>query len=193
LNEPLVKHGIEIRNGTISCPECRSALMAAQPTCPRCDWVNILASEDALERRRAREVELEELIQKAKANGDWTELPPDAISKAAASIILTTAIGVANREVEREIEILSAECAYGMNLFRDVFAAVRDIVGGRSVATQKVLRDARKTCLAELKREALMVGADAVIAVDLDYSEFSGGQKGGMLFLVASGTAVKLK
>ena len=79
-----------------------------------------------------------------------------------------------------------------MNIFRDFFASVSDIFGGRSGATQKVLRDARRTVLAELKREALTVGADAVIGVDLDYSEFSGKMKS-MLFLVASGTAVKLK
>ena len=63
----------------------------------------------------------------------------------------------------------------------------------RSAASQKVLRDARKTALAELRREALMVGADAVIAIDLDYQELSGGGKSGMLMIVASGTAVRLK
>ena len=78
-----------------------------------------------------------------------------------------------------------------MNVFRDMFASVRDFFGGRSEATQKVLKDARTTCLSELQKEAFECGADAVIAVDLDYSEFSGGGKS-MLFLLASGTAVKL-
>ena len=63
--------------------------------------------------------------------------------------------------------------------------------GGQS--TQMVLRDARLTALKELRREALMVGADAVIAMDLDYQELSGGGKGGMLMIVASGTAVAVK
>ena len=67
-----------------------------------------------------------------------------------------------------------------------------DVFGGRSEAVQGTLRRARQTCLTELKKEAAAIGADAVIAVDLDYSEFSGGGKS-MLFLVASGTAVKLK
>lgn len=89
------------------------------------------------------------------------------------------------------IEIITAECAFGMNVFRDFFATVTDIVGGRSGSTQKVLQDARKTCLNELRREAARLGADGVIAVKLDYSEFSGAGKS-MLFLVASGTAVKL-
>jgi uncharacterized protein YbjQ (UPF0145 family) len=105
---------------------------------------------------------------------------------------VTTAFTVAGAEVEMELDIVTAECAFGMNVFRDMFAGMRDIVGGRSEATQKVLRDARKTCLAELKKEAAAVGADAVIGVDLDYSELSGSGKS-MLFLVASGTAVKLK
>lgn len=70
-----------------------------------------------------------------------------------------------------------------------MFAGVRDVFGGRSSATQKILRDARITCLQELKNEANNLGANAVIATRLDYSEFSGGGKS-MLFLVASGTAV---
>jgi uncharacterized protein YbjQ (UPF0145 family) len=105
---------------------------------------------------------------------------------------VTTAYSIAGAEVETELDIVTAECAFGMNIFRDMFAGIRDIVGGRSEATQKVLRDARKTCLAELKKEAASVGAAAVIGVDLDYSELSGSGKS-MLFLVASGTAVKLK
>ena len=105
---------------------------------------------------------------------------------------LTTSIQFAKYEVEDELGIVTAECVFGMNLFRDMFAAVRDIVGGRSSASQKVLRDLRDTCLTELKQEAFDLGADGVLAVDLDYQEFSGQGKG-MLFLVASGTAVKFK
>jgi uncharacterized protein YbjQ (UPF0145 family) len=107
-------------------------------------------------------------------------------------IILTTENNPQDLFVEERIEIITAECVYGMNIFRDLFARARDIVGGRSVASQKILRDARKICLSELKIEAHSLGADAVIGVDLDYSEFSGSGKS-MLFIVASGTAVKLK
>jgi len=84
---------------------------------------------------------------------------------------------------------VTAECAFGMNLFRDLFAGVRDIFGGRSGATQKVLRDSRKKVLEELRIEARELGANAVIGVSLSYSEFSGQGKS-MLFIVASGTAV---
>lgn len=105
-------------------------------------------------------------------------------------IILTTETNP-NIKIEKRIEIITAECAFGMNIFKDIFAGVRDIVGGRSKGTQDILRDARKTVLKELRKEAYLVGANAVIAVDLDYSEFSGGGKS-MLFVVASGTAVEV-
>jgi len=95
------------------------------------------------------------------------------------------------RVVER-MEVITAECVFGMNLFRDFFASITDILGGRSSASQKVLRDARRTCLTELRREALIAGANAIVAVDLDYNEISGDGKN-MLFLVASGTAVRVE
>jgi uncharacterized protein YbjQ (UPF0145 family) len=108
------------------------------------------------------------------------------------NIILTTENNPQDLLVEERIEIITAECVFGMNLFRDFFAGIRDVFGGRSGASQKVLRDARKACLSELKIEAHLLGANAVIGVALSYSEFSGQGKS-MLFLVASGTAVKLK
>jgi len=108
------------------------------------------------------------------------------------NIILTTENSPQDLHVEERLEIITAECVYGMNLFRDFFADVRNIFGGRSRASQKVLKDARRKCLSELKNEAEALGADAVIGVALDYNEFSGGNNA-MLFLVASGTAVRLK
>ncbi len=78
-----------------------------------------------------------------------------------------------------------------MNVFKDFFTGVRDFFGGRSNTAQEVLRGARKTVLSELKKEAALVGANTVIAVDLDYSEISGAGKS-MLFVVATGTAVKI-
>ena len=105
---------------------------------------------------------------------------------------ISTGFSFVNHKIEDELGIVTAECVFGMNIFRDLFSGVRDIVGGRSKASQKVLRDARNTCLEELKNEALELGADGVMGVDLDYSEISGAGKS-MLFLVASGTAVKFK
>ena len=103
------------------------------------------------------------------------------------AIVLTTETAP-NLNITRRIEIVTAECAFGMNIFKDLFAGIRDIVGGRSEAVQKTMRDSRRTALYELKKEAHMVGANAVVGVDLDYMEMS--TAGSMVLLVASGTAV---
>jgi uncharacterized protein YbjQ (UPF0145 family) len=107
------------------------------------------------------------------------------------SVTLTTAPYLEGYRVDETVEIITAECAYGMNIFSDLFTSLTDKFGGRSLTIQGTLRNARRVCLEELRREAHSIGADAVIAVDLDYSEFSGQGKS-MLFLVASGTAVKV-
>jgi uncharacterized protein YbjQ (UPF0145 family) len=133
------------------------------------------------------------MIKQAEEIGDWSDVPIEIIREKSANMILTTSFTITGREIDREIEIISAECVYGMNIFRDVFNSFRDFFGGRSGASQKVLRDAKNVALSELKREALMVFADGVIGVNLAYSELSGGGKNGMLMIVASGTAVKLK
>ena len=107
-------------------------------------------------------------------------------------IVLTTADSVPRREITEVVEIVSAEVAVGMNIFKDILSAVRDVVGGRAGAVQGTLRDLRGQALEELRQEASRVGADAVVGLDLDYSEFSGGGRS-MLFIVANGTAVRLK
>lgn len=134
------------------------------------------------------EKEIQELID----NKQYDELPTDVIDEIAKDLILTTEFSMPEYRITQRLEIITAECVFGMNMFRDMFASIRDIVGGRSSASQKVLRDARRTCLTELRREALISGADAVIGVDLDYSEISGDGKS-MLMVVASGTAVKIQ
>lgn len=106
------------------------------------------------------------------------------------AVILTTETAP-NLPIKERIEIVTAECAFGMNIFKDLFAGVRDIVGGRSEAVQNTMRDARRTALYELKKEAHAVGANAVVGVDLDYVELSAA--GSMVMLVASGTAVLLE
>lgn len=106
------------------------------------------------------------------------------------AVLLTTETAP-NLNITKRIEIVTAECAFGMNIFKDLFAGVRDIFGGRSEAVQQTMRDARKTALYELKREAHLVGANAVVGVDLDYVELSTG--GSMVMLVASGTAVVIE
>ena len=133
------------------------------------------------------EKEIQELID----NQQYDELPTEVIDELAKDLVVTTESVLSGYTVDERIEVISAECVFGMNLFKDFFAGIRDIFGGRSKASQKVLRDARQTCLTELRREALIVGANAIIAVDLDYSEISGDGKS-MLFLVTTGTACRV-
>lgn len=113
-----------------------------------------------------------------------------AIDEAVARIILTTETAH-NLPVAERLDIVTAEVVIGMHLFKDIAGAFRDVFGGRSATMQQGLREARQTALTELRKEAHAVGADAVVGIDLDYSEISGGGKS-MLFLVASGTAVRL-
>ena len=81
----------------------------------------------------------------------------------AARIVLTTTATVPNREVKEVVNIISAEVAVGMNIFKDMFSAVRDVVGGRAGSVQDTLRDLRNQALEELREEAARVGADAVV------------------------------
>lgn len=116
-----------------------------------------------------------------------------ALDAAAKSIILTTGFDVPGREVGSIIDILGSEAAISTNLFKDIANEVRDAFGGRSGAVQDTLRQARAYCFAELKREAYLAGADAIIGVRLNYSEASTrGTGGGILVVAATGTAVTL-
>lgn len=85
--------------------------------------------------------------------------------------------------------LVTGEAILGANLFRDIFAGIRDIVGGRSAAYEKELRQAKEIALAEMSEFAAQLGANAVVAVALDYEEISPGG-GTMLMVSASGTAV---
>jgi uncharacterized protein YbjQ (UPF0145 family) len=111
------------------------------------------------------------------------------IEKLKEKVLLTTETVVNDYIIEKRIDIITAECAFGMNLLADFFTGLSDVFGGRSQTTQNTLREARETVLQELRLEALNMGANAVIGTNLSYSEFSGHGKS-MLFLVASGTAV---
>ncbi len=103
------------------------------------------------------------------------------------SVHLSTTDSVAGFEVDETLGIVTAEWVGGVNLFRDFFAGVRDIVGGRSDSLESALREGREICLDELREEANALGAHAVVGVKFDYSPF-----GKMLLLAASGTAVRL-
>jgi uncharacterized protein YbjQ (UPF0145 family) len=105
-------------------------------------------------------------------------------------MIITTTPSVEGRTVQEYVGIVTGEAILGANIFKDLFAGIRDIVGGRAGAYEQELRKARTIALEELAAAASQVGADAVIGVDLDYETV--GQGGSMLMVTASGTAVRL-
>ena len=100
----------------------------------------------------------------------------------------TTTNNVEGRPVQEYLGIVTGEVIVGANLFRDLFASITDIVGGRSGKYEDVLARARKEAIAEMEAEAARLGGTAVVGVDLDYEVL--GQNGSMLMVSASGTAV---
>jgi uncharacterized protein YbjQ (UPF0145 family) len=105
-------------------------------------------------------------------------------------MILTTTASVDGRPVRTYLGLVTGEAILGANLFRDLFAGIRDIVGGRSAAYEKELARARQVALDEMSDRARQLGADAIVGIDLDYEVL--GAQAGMLMVSASGTAVKL-
>src|SRR5829696_5883175 len=107
-------------------------------------------------------------------------------------MIVSTTTALEGTPVSEYVGVVTGEAVLGANAFRDLFAGLRDIVGGRSAGYERSLREARDTALAEMVSEAEQKGADAVVGVDVDYESIQLGQGGSMLMVSASGTAVKL-
>ncbi|QQP91167.1 heavy metal-binding domain-containing protein [Skermanella rosea] len=105
-------------------------------------------------------------------------------------MIITTTDQVEGRRVVEYLGVVTGEAIIGVNVFRDFFAGIRDIVGGRSGGYQNALKDAREHAMADLQDAARRLGADAVVAVDLDYEVL--GKENGMLMVSINGTAVRL-
>lgn len=103
-------------------------------------------------------------------------------------MLVTTTTSLEGRKIKKYLGIVSGEAIMGANLFNDLFASVRDIVGGRSAAYEKELRRAKELALQEMQQIAAEMGANAIIAVDLDYETI--GANGSMLMVTAAGTAV---
>jgi uncharacterized protein YbjQ (UPF0145 family) len=102
-------------------------------------------------------------------------------------MIVTTTPSVEGQRIVAYLGIVTGEAILGANVFRDVFAAITDIIGGRSAAYEKSLAEARETALRELEERAAQKGASAVVGVDIDYEVINN-----MLMVSASGTAVRL-
>ncbi len=105
-------------------------------------------------------------------------------------MLLTTTPTIEGKQVREYLGIVTGEAIIGANIFKDVMAAVRDVVGGRAGAYENALRGARQEALRDMAHHAESLGADAAIGVDLDYEVL--GRAGSMLMVTAAGTAVKL-
>ena len=101
---------------------------------------------------------------------------------------ITTTHSIEGRRITRYLGIVTGEAILGANVFKDLFASIRDVVGGRSATYERELQRARTIALEELSERATALGANAVVGVDLDYEVL--GQNNGMLMVSASGTAV---
>ena len=106
-------------------------------------------------------------------------------------MLLTTTNNVEGKKITTYYGMVTGEAIIGANIFKDIFASITDIVGGRSGAYEKSLKDAKNIAVQELIEAASSLGANAVIAIDLDYETM--GKDGGMMMVSASGTAVKIE
>jgi uncharacterized protein YbjQ (UPF0145 family) len=104
------------------------------------------------------------------------------------SMLMTTTTVVEGKPVSRYLGVVTGEAIIGANVFRDLLASVRDVVGGRSATYEKGLAEARTVAMKEMEQRASELGANAVIGIDLDYEVM--GQNNGMLMVSVSGTAV---
>ncbi len=105
-------------------------------------------------------------------------------------MIITTTQNIEGHRITEYLGVVTGEAVLGANFFRDFFAKIRDVVGGRSGSYEKELARARETAFREIEEDALEVGANAIVGIDLDYEVM--GEKGSMLMVSISGTAVKI-
>jgi uncharacterized protein YbjQ (UPF0145 family) len=108
-----------------------------------------------------------------------------------AAVTVTTTPSIEGKKITSYKGVVTGEAIMGANIFKDVFAGIRDIVGGRSATYERELRRARDIAMEEIKTAAAEMGANAVVAIDIDYETV--GNNGSMLMVTISGTAVTLQ
>ena len=152
---------------------------------PRVARVEAPRAAERLRHRRCRGKAKGRRAKRVKARGGGA---PRASRKADSIMLMSTTSVVDGRPVSRYLGVVTGEAIIGANIFRDMFATVRDIVGGRSGTYEKALAEAREVAMAEMQARAQELGANAVIGIDVDYEVL--GQNNGMLMVAVSGTAV---
>ena len=108
-------------------------------------------------------------------------------------MLVTTTPGIEGRRIVAYKGLVGGDAILGANMFRDFFAGIRDILGGRSGASEKVLRNAKNEAIGDMMEQARELGANAIVGVDLDYETIQIQDGGSMLMVSASGTAVVLE
>lgn len=103
-------------------------------------------------------------------------------------MLVTTTPSVEGKKIVKYLGLVTGETIIGTNIFKDLFAGIRDIVGGRAGSYERVLREAKDTAVSEMQQYAAALGANAIVGIDLDYETVGSG--GSMLMVTASGTAV---
>ncbi len=141
----------------------------------------------AVEQRKA--MALERAMRNARETGDVRGLPRELQDQLANEVMITTESTPIGLFIKQRLGIVSAEKMFGMNLFSDGQATVGEISGGRADAALRALKNARADCIAALRREAMMAGADGVIAIRFEHGELGNH----MYLMTASGTAVRIK
>jgi len=104
-------------------------------------------------------------------------------------MIMTTTNNLEGKVINQYLGIITGEAILGANIFKDFFAGIRDIVGGRSSSYEKELKEARRIAFSELEEKAFQLGANAIIGIDVDYETI--GDTGSMLMVSVTGTAVQ--
>jgi len=106
-------------------------------------------------------------------------------------MLKTTTSVVDGKQIVEYLDIVVGEAILGANIIKDIFGAVRDFVGGRSVAYEREMAKAREIAFSEMENKAKLLGADGIVGIDIDYEVI--GSKGSMMMVCVSGTAVKFK
>lgn len=105
-------------------------------------------------------------------------------------MILTTTASIEGRPVQEYLGVINAQSIIGANMFKDIFAGLRDLIGGRSKTYERVIEEAKEDAMRELTQKAQSMGANAVVGIDLDFETV--GASGSMLMVIATGTAVRV-
>jgi uncharacterized protein YbjQ (UPF0145 family) len=159
-------------------------------SCPKCQAVYAKVEAHIAHQRKERE-----LVATARASGNWAGLDPSIMQKELAQIVLTTTEAVPGFTTTEVISLVSSDYAFAFGAISESIGGLaRNIAGsGRSGQTVALLKEGRTEVLRDMRQQALDFNAHAIVGVRIDYEEISGANSKGILIVVATGTAVRLR